>query len=123
MFLFVVLIGNTGAQDLESSVVTGNTYSCYFLTPLDVVSTNITFAEKGGLTFSGFEGNGFYINLTNFFVGAYWALNANVGNISGDVIFLINGMEFDPFIVGTGVVIIEYSEPYILVFFGSRIIE
>lgn len=123
MFLFVVLIGNTGAQDLESSVVTGNTYSCYFLTPLDVVSTNITFAEKGGLAFSGFEGNGFYINLTNFFVGAYWALNANVGNISGDVIFLITGMTFDPFIVGTGVVIIEYSEPYILVFFGSRIIE
>ena len=123
MFLFMVLIGNAGAQDLEYSVVTGNTYSCYFLTPLDIVSTSVTFGEKGGLTFSSFDGNGFYINLTNFFIGAYWTLNAKVGNISGDVVFLITGMTFDPFIVGTGVAIIEYSEPYILVFFGFRVTE
>ena len=123
ILLIMVFVSNAGAKDLESNVVTGNTYACYFLTPLDIISNSITFGEKGGLTFSSFAGSGFYINITNFFVGGYWSLNAKLGNASGDIIFLITGVTFDPFIVGTGVAIIEYNEPYILGFFGFRVTE
>ncbi len=123
MFMVMVFISNAGAQDFGSNVVTGNTYTCYFLTPLDIVTNNITFGERGGMTFSSFAGTGFYINITNFFAGSYLSLNAKLGNSSGDVIFLISGVTFDPFIVGTGLAIVEYSEPYIMGFFGFKLTE
>ena len=123
MFLIMVFISNAGAQDFESNAVTGNTYACYFITPLDIVSNSITFDEKGGMSFLDFPGSGFYINVTDLFVGTYWSLNAKLGNASGDIVFLIAGVTSDPFIVGTGIAIIEYSEPYILGFFGFRVTE
>ena len=99
MLLLIVFAGNAGAQEFKPCEISGNTYTCYFLTPLDIVSNNITFGEIGGMTFSSFAGNGFYVNITNLFLGAYWSLNASLGNTSGDIIFLLSGLEFDPFIV------------------------
>ena len=50
--LIVMWSGTAGAMPYETEIVTGNTYTCYFLSSLDIVSTNITFDEKGWMTFA-----------------------------------------------------------------------
>ncbi len=111
------------AEAVQTSVVNGNTYTAYIISKLDIVSSTMEFNEKGGLLFSGYEGNGFYFTLTNFFVGVYWSLNQTIGTKTGDVIFLMVGNTFDPFIYGTGTMTIEYSDTYGMVFFGFRVVE
>jgi hypothetical protein len=123
LLLTILLIGSADAQPIEADVVNGNTYTCYFISPLDVVSTNITFEEKGGMVFSSFPGSGLYFTLTSLFTGSYWSLNTTIGNKSGDIIFLISGSSSDFFIAGTGIMIIEYRDIYFMVFFGTKLIE
>lgn len=111
------------AQAVSSDVVTGNTYTCYLWTMPDVLGTDITFADKGGMNFSSYPGNGFYFNLFNVFAGSYLTLNATFGAAKGDLIFYLTGMEFDPFIVGIGFILYEYTDIYFMTFFGIRNID
>lgn len=107
----------------DAQVVTGNTYTCYILSPLDIVNTNITFKDKGGMELSSYSGNGFYFTLTQYFVGLYWSLDQTMGTAIGDIIFLFLGTTNDPFILGTGVLTIQYNEAYPMFFFGFREVE
>jgi len=118
--LLIVFFGKASAQEFESGVVSGKTFTCNFLNPLEIFSTDITFKENGWMSFSSFEGNGFYLTITNFIAGTYWSLDAKIGAKSGDVFFIISGISFDPFIMGTGFLIVEYSEIYFTTFFGLR---
>lgn len=120
IIFLIVFTGQASAQELESGVVSGKTFTCNFLSPLDTFSTDITFKENGWMSFSGFEGNGFYLTINNFIAGTYWSLDAKIGAKSGDVFFLISGISFDPFIIGAGFLVIEYSEVYFTTFFGLR---
>jgi hypothetical protein len=109
------------AQDeIGANAVTGQVYICFFFTPLDIFNGQVTFGENGGLTISSFGGYGFYLPLANAFTSAYWALNATVGQERGDLIMLMAGTSFDPFVAGTGAIILEYSAVYPLVFSGFK---
>ena len=119
----VLYAGNAAAQDVDASVVTGNTYTCYFLSTIDIFNTDITFDEKGAMLFSNFDGDGFYFTVANAFVGAYWALNAKIGARTDDALFLMIGSSFDPFVLGTGILIMDYSDVFFMVYFGFRNIE
>ena len=100
--------------------VTGNEYVCFFVSSLDIFSSQVSFTQTGGLTISSFGGYGFYITVTNLFTGAYISLNARIGARTGDIIMLLVGSTFEPtpFIAGTGVILLEYSEIIPLVFSG-----
>ena len=107
-------------NSIGPNVVTGNEYVCFFVSTVDVFSSQVSFTETGGLTISSFGGYGFYINVTNIFTGAYISLNARIGTKTGDIIMLLVGSTFEPtpFIAGTGVILLEYSEIIPLVFSG-----
>ncbi len=123
LLMILVCTGTAAAQDFETSVVTGNTYTCYFLSRLDIFNTDIFFDEKGGMAFAKFEGNGFYFTLANLFVGIYWSLNAKIGTRTGDSVFVLTGSTIDPFVIGTGTLLFEYSDLYGLLYFGFRNVE
>ena len=61
MLILGGFIGTVSAQDVETNVVAGNTYGVFFITPLDVFSSDITFDENGTLTLSSFGGRGLVI--------------------------------------------------------------
>ena len=61
--------------------------------------------------------------VANAFVGAYWALNAKIGARTDDALFLMIGSSFDPFVLGTGILIMDYSDVFFMVYFGFRNIE
>ncbi len=126
----LVISGAAEAAPIETAVVNGNTYSCYILSTLDILGVNMEFEDRGGLVMSNFSttlstitGIGFYFTITNFFAASYWALDANIGQISGDTLFLFIGNTFDPFIVGVGILSVEYRSTHALTFFGFRVIE
>ena len=50
--LTVMSAGNAAAQDYESQAAAGNEYTCYFLTSVDVLGTDVEFGEKGDIIFS-----------------------------------------------------------------------
>jgi hypothetical protein len=107
-------------NSIGPNVVTGNEYVCFFVSAVDIFSSQVSFTETGGLTISSFGGYGFYITVTNLFTGAYISLNARIGTKTGDIIMLLVGSTFEPtpFIAGTGVILLEYSEIIPLVFSG-----
>jgi len=107
-------------NSIGPNVVTGNQYVCFFVSSLDIFSSNVSFSDTGGLTISSFGGYGFYFTVTNLFTGAYISLNARIGTKTGDIIMLLVGSTFEPtpFIAGTGVIIFEYSEIIPIVFTG-----
>jgi hypothetical protein len=107
-------------NSIGPNVVTGNEYVCFFVSTVDVFSSQISFAETGGLTISSFGGYGFYITVANVFTGTYIALNARIGERTGDIIMLLVGSSFElnPFIAGTGAIIFEYSEIIPIAFAG-----
>jgi hypothetical protein len=121
MLMFGCFAGSVKAQDLETDIVTGNTYSCFFFTPFDIFSANIIFSEDGTLTISRFAGRGRYLSLTDGFAGFYFALDANIGDRSGDIILTIAGATFDPFIIGTGTILIDFQTLAAFVFQGRVI--
>lgn len=126
LFAFLVISApqNANAQIIEPEVVTGNTYTCYFISSLDIFLTDIQFSDKGFIQLSAYKGNGFYFTLTDYFVGFYWALKQQIGtNTTGDYIFIMSGNTKDPFITGTCLLIYEYKKIYFSVFFGFRSIE
>ena len=102
------------------SVVTGNQYVIFFVSSVDIFSSNVSFSETGGVTISSFGGYGFYFTVTNLFTGAYISLNARIGTKTGDIIMLLVGSTFEPspFIAGTGAILLEYTEVIPLVFTG-----
>jgi hypothetical protein len=107
-------------NSIGPNVVTGKEYVCFFVSSVDIFSSQVSFTETGGLTISSFGGYGFYITVTNLFTGAYISLNARIGTKTGDIIMLLVGSTFEPtpFIAGTGVFLLEYSEIIPLVFSG-----
>jgi len=122
--LIVLSYGQLRAQVIAPAVVNGNTYTCYFISQLDIFTTDITFDDKGMLQLSAYAGNGFYFTLTDLFMGIYWTLNQKLGsNPSGDYIFIITGSAKDPFISGTCLLIYEYKRAYFPVFFGFRAVD
>lgn len=122
MLMVVCFCRVVSAQNLETNVVAGNRYAVFFFTPLDAFSSDITFGEDGTLTLSSFGGRGIYFSLIDFFAGYYFALNANIGEESGDILMLMTGTVLDPFIFGTGVVLIDYTKVTGFIFSG-RVIE
>ncbi len=107
-------------NSIGTNNVTGNEYVCFFASSVDIFSSQVAFSETGGLTISSFGGYGFYITVTNLFTGAYISLNARIGTRTGDIIMLLVGSTFEPtpFIAGTGIILLEYSEIIPLVFTG-----
>jgi hypothetical protein len=107
-------------NSIGTNVVTGNEYVCFFVSSVDIFSSQVSFTETGGLTISSFGGYGFYITVTNLFTGSYISLNARIGTKTGDIIMLLVGSTFEPtpFIAGTGVILLEYTEIIPLVFSG-----
>lgn len=107
-------------NSIQPSVVTGNEYVCFFVSSLDVFSSQVAFSETGGLTISSFGGYGFYFPVASLFTGVYISLNARIGTKTGDIIMLLIGSSFEPspFIAGTGVILLEYSEIIPVVFSG-----
>ncbi|MCX8043775.1 MAG: hypothetical protein N3B18_06585 [Desulfobacterota bacterium] len=129
--LFVViwflLIGlcarNAQCQYITPAVVNGNTYTCYFVSSLDIFRTDIAFDEKGRMDFSTYQGDGFYFTLTTLFGGVYWSLNQTIGQRRGDFLFFLVGNTRDPFILGTCLILFEYQQPFFAVFFGFRAVQ
>jgi len=114
-------MGTARAENsIQPSVVTGNEYVCFFVTSLDIFSSQVAFSDTGGLTISSFGGYGLYFTVTNLFTSAYISLNARIGTRTGDIIMLLIGSSFEPtpFIAGTGVILLEYSEIIPVVFSG-----
>ncbi len=111
------------ADQIGVNAVNGNTYICFVVTPLAVLNSQVKFNEGGGLAIASFGGYGFYAAVGELFTGAYWALNARVGDTTGDIILLLVGSSFAqvPVIAGTGTVIVQYSQAYPLVFFGWQV--
>jgi len=107
-------------NSIGPNVVTGNEYVCFFVSSVDIFSSQVSFSDTGGLTISSFGGYGFYFTVTNLFTGAYISLNATIGTQTGDIIMLLVGATFEPtpFIAGTGVILLGYSQIIPLVFSG-----
>ncbi|MCX5895603.1 MAG: hypothetical protein NTZ51_07220 [Proteobacteria bacterium] len=121
ILLAIVCINTAIAEDtIGIQDVKGKTYVCFFFTPLDIISPQVTFGETGGLQISSFGGVGFYVNVLSFFTGGYWALNATVGGKQGDLVLIMIGTTIDPYpiIVGTGIIVLEYSDVYPFAFSG-----
>lgn len=121
LLLAVVFAGDVKAQIIKPEVVNGNTYTCYFLSTLDIINSDIVFNGKGMMTLTAYAGNGFYVPILESFMGVYWSLNQQIGlNSKGDYLFIISGITADPFITGVGLIIYEYKKIYFTVFFGFR---
>lgn len=116
--LVIITASAAAAQVIEGQTVTGRTFACNFVTPLDFFDTQITFSERGDLVFSDFEGSGFYFTAANAFTGSYFTVNARIGSRTGDTLFLMTGLAFDSTIAGVGLLILEYSEIYTIAYFG-----
>ena len=124
LIMVTLFAGAVKAQDgIGTNAVNGNTYVCFFVTPLAVVNSQVSFAEGAGLNIASFGGYGFYGAVGELFTGAYWALNARVGDTTGDIIILMAGSSFAqiPVIAGTGTIIVQYSQVVPLVFFGWQV--
>jgi len=65
-----------------------------------------------------FNGAGYYVVANQFFAGAYFALDAIVGDDEGDFSFIVTGYCFNPVIFGTIIGIFDYKRIYISPFFG-----
>lgn len=124
IIMVTVFVGSVQAQDqIGINAVNGNTYICFLVTPLAVLNSQVKFNEGGGLAIASFGGYGFYAAVGELFTGAYWALNARVGETTGDIILLLAGSSLAqvPVIAGTGTVIVQYSQVFPLVFFGWQV--
>lgn len=110
-------------QPVFAATVNGNTYTCYFISTLDIFRTNVVFNEKGRMELSAYQGDGFYFTLTTLFGGVYWSLNQTIGQRRGDFLFFPVGNTRDPFIFGTCLIVFEYREVFFAVFFGFRSIS
>lgn len=116
-----VFISTARAENsIGPNAVTGNQYVCFFVSSLDVFSSQVAFSDTGGLTISSFGGYGFYFTITNLFTGVYISLNATIGTQTGDIIMLLVGSTFEPtpFIAGTGIILLQYSEIIPMIFTG-----
>jgi hypothetical protein len=102
------------------TAVTENTYTCYFYTPLDTFSSQVTFETSGALTMSSFSGTGFFYSTEPLFTGGYWSLNETIGADTGDIIMVIAGVDMDMFVAGAGALMVEYSEVYYVAFAGLQ---
>ncbi len=120
-FLFFPKAANS--QLIQPEVVNGNTYTCYFISQLDIFSSDLIFDEKGMMKLTTYPGNGFYFTLTDLFVGVYWSLNQTIGLRRGDFIFIMSGSTRDPFISGVCIMLYEYKEIFFSLFFGFRSVE
>lgn len=108
------VIAQDNATDNETEVpietgVRGITYNCFFYSFYDVFDSDITFSETIKLTFSRFSGSGIYIPVGLSFLGTYLAVDENLGQFNGDMIIFIAGTSLNPFIFGTGTIIMEYT--------------
>ena len=124
LMMVALCAGTAQAQNrIGTSAVNGNTYVCFFVTPLAVLNSQVEFSEAAGFSIASFSGYGFYAAVGELFTGAYWALNARIGDATGDVIMLLVGSSFAqiPVIAGTGTVIVQYSQVVPLVFFGWNV--
>jgi len=124
IIMVAVFAGAVQAQNqIGVNAVNGNTYICFLVTPLAVLNSQVKFNEGGGLAIASFGGYGFYAAVGELFTGAYWALNARVGETTGDIILLLVGSSLAevPVIVGTGTVVVQYSQVFPLVFFGWQV--
>jgi hypothetical protein len=117
----IFFTGTGRAEDgIKPTVVTGQTYVCYFACSLDVFNPQVTFDPNGGLIFSNFNGYGFYFTVTSLFMGSYIVIDGKIGTKTGDIVMLLVGTSFEPtpFIAGTGIIIFEYSQIIPFVFTG-----
>ena len=116
-----LFMGNVNAKDnIETDVVTGNVYTCYFYTPLEVFNAQVTFGSNNALTVSSFSGFGFYLPLGDLFTVGYYASQASIGQQTGDIVMLLAGAGFDQFVGGTGTILLQYSEVYFVAFGGFQ---
>jgi hypothetical protein len=119
MLMISLFVSTASAQDtIGATVVTGKEYTCYFYTPLDIFSGEVTFKPNGALSISSFNGYGFYLPIADLFTGAYWALDGTIGLKKGDVIMLLAGTSTVTLVAGTGILIFEYSAVYLMGFSG-----
>ena len=124
LMMVTLCAGAVQAQNqIGTNAVNGSTYVCFLVTPLAVLNSQVVFSEGAAFSIASFGGYGFYAAVGELFTGAYWALNARIGDSTGDIIILLVGSSFAqiPVIAGTGTVIVQYSQVVPLVFFGWQI--
>ena len=51
-------------NSIGTNDVTGNEYVCFFVSTVDIFSSQVSFTQTGGLTISSFGGYGFYLRVT-----------------------------------------------------------
>ena len=107
-------------NSISPNAVTGNQYVCFFFSSINIFNSQVAFSDTGSLTISSFGGYGYYFTASNLFTGAYISLNATIGTQTGDIIMLLVGSTFEPtpFIAGTGVILLDYTQIFPVVFTG-----
>ncbi len=109
-----------------AAAVRSNTYSCYMYVPYEIINIELSFSDDGALAADLWQGNGFYMDIMNTFTAFYWAVDAF--SISDgeqeedappmDLNLIISGSSVGPFILGAGIMILDYAEIHPVVFVG-----
>ena len=124
---FVMLsLCNVHSESINSAGVNGTAYNCFFYSGFDFFNSSIDFTDSIRMKMSGFNGDGIYYSflspdsLLNVFVGSYLSFNESLGSVSGDLMIGLTGFTIDPFIFGTGLIIVDHQWISPLVFFGLQ---
>ncbi len=109
------------AQTIEASAVWGNKYNCFFYSLIDVFNSEISFGEQVSLSFSRFSGAGYYFSFANSFAGVYTSVDESIAGKNVDIVITLVGLTRQPFIFGTGTLIVNYTEMFPLFFQGMLV--
>ena len=124
IILFLAMMALTmpagvSAEQIGSSAVYGNTYKCFFYSPVEVFNSELSFGDSVTMTLPRFtSGAGYCVVLGNSFAGVYNAVDESLDGKNVDIVISLVGVTRQPFIFGIGTIILNYSETYPLVFQG-----
>jgi hypothetical protein len=104
---------------IKAEAVYGNTYKCFFYSPVEVFSSELIFGDSVSMSLPRFSsGAGYCVALGNSFAGVYNAVDESLDGKNVDIVITLLGVTRQPFIFGVGTIVLNYSETYPLVFQG-----
>ncbi len=121
---------SAGSVNAQVNVVTGRTYSIYFLSSANsdvddaspLVHMQVTFNINGSLSVLNKDGDGFYLAGPGAFAATYFIAGLRMGLRVRDVFTSLVGISSDPFIAGAGFFLLDYTEIVPYIFTGVEII-